>query len=261
MINGFVTAVRTLTRIPIKGRDAKNFASSLAWFPVVGFLLATILSGVILLINKTINSNWNEAIAFALIVCGTLLTGALHLDGFADWADSLGAKPNKEKMLRIMKDSTNGAFGVVALVLILLAKWIALVQLLNLQLAFVGIFTAYISSRFAMVYLSVSLPYARTEGGTGEPIIKGATNKHLIVALLQSLLLLFFIGNISAILIFFFGFLFTLLWKQWCKKYLGGITGDLLGAGSEFVEVLIFFFVALFYNSINTQINLLLNNL
>ncbi len=261
MISGFVSALRTLTRIPIKGKDAENFSSSLYWFPMVATLLAAMLSGVILIFDEIINPKWNEAIAITIMFLGTVLTGALHLDGLADWADSLGAKPNKEKMLAIMKDSTNGAFGVVALVFILLAKWIALVQLLNYKLAFVGIFVAYISSRFAMVYLSVTLPYARAEGGTGKPIIEGASAKHLIVALLTSILILFFVGNISAILIFILTLIVTQLWREWCKKYFTGITGDLLGAGSEFVEVAALFFVALFYNSINEQIVLIFNKL
>ncbi len=252
MINGFVSAMRTLTRIPIWGKDAKKLASSLTWFPVVGFLLATFLSGIVFFFNKILSPNWNEGIALLIILCGTILTGALHLDGFADWADSLGAKPNKERMLAIMKDSNSGAFGVVAISLLLLAKWIAVVKLLDLNLAIVGLFIAYISSRFSMVYLSVLLPYARAEGGTGEPIIKGATTKHLIIALIVSMVLLYFIGSISAILIFFLGFLIASLWKQWCKKYFSGITGDLLGAGSEFVEALMLFAVVLFYNSINS---------
>ena len=90
MIDGFISAVRTLTRIPIKGKESNNLASSLPWFPLVGFLLASLLSGVIIIFNEVANHNWNEATAIIVIIFGTLLTGALHLDGFADWADSSG---------------------------------------------------------------------------------------------------------------------------------------------------------------------------
>ncbi len=258
MINSFITAIRTLTRIPMRGKDTTNFASSLFWFPVVGFLLAVILSLFTWMQNI---SNWNESIAFMIILAGTMLTGALHLDGFADWADSLGAIPNRKKMLLIMKDSNNGAFGVVALVLLLLAKWIVLTQLLNLGLASVGIFTAYISSRFALVYFSAMLPYARAEGGTGGPIINGANGKHIAVAIGETIVLLFVVGNISALVIFSLLFLVMLLWKRWCEKYFNGITGDLLGAGSEIIETTTLFFVAQFYTIIEIQLKQLLTNL
>ncbi len=250
MIKSFITAIRTLTRIPIKGKDTENFASSLPWFPVVGFLLALLLSGVVLLLRNITNQSWNEATAIFIILLSTLLTGALHIDGFADWADSLGALNNKEKMLKIMKDSNNGAFGVVALILLFWAKWIVLIKLLELNLIILALFVSYVSSRFSMVYLSVTLPYARTSGGTGKRFVKEAKYSHLILAFFISIILLFLIGNILAVIFFFFGFPIIYLWKRWCKNNLNGVTGDLLGAGSEIIEVSILFSIALFYNSI-----------
>ncbi len=255
MINGFVSAVRTLTRIPIAGKDTKDFAKSLPWFPVVGFLLASILSGIILTIDYFVNGDWNQATALLILLSGTLLTGALHLDGFADWADSLGAKGNKKKMLEIMKDSNSGAFGIVAIVLLLLAKWIVLIKLLEQNLIIISLFIAFISSRFAMVYFSVTLSYARIEGGTGEHFIKNAKTGHLIYAFVISTLLLYLIGNIYAIVFFILSFIVILFWAFWCNKNLNGITGDLLGAGSEFVEVFTMYFIALFYNDIFSLTN------
>ncbi len=255
MIKGFITAITTLTRIPIKGKDTGNFASSLPWFPVVGFLLAMLVSGVILLLRNITNQSWNEATAIFIILLSSLLTGALHLDGFADWADSLGALNNKEKMLKIMKDSNSGVFGVVALILLLLAKWIVLTKLLELNLIIVALFVSYVASRFSMVYLSVTLPYARTTGGTGERFVKEAKYSHLILAFFISIILLFLIGNILAVIFFLFGFPIIYLWKRWCKNNLSGVTGDLLGAGSEIIEVSILFLIALFYNSIQLFIN------
>jgi len=261
MINSFITALRTLSLIPIKGKDTNDFASSLPWFPIVGFFIASILSGVILLINNISNQSWNTATAFVTIILTTIITGALHIDGFADWADSLGGRGNKEKMLTIMKDSNSGVFGVVSIILLLLGKWIALVKLLELGIAINTLFIAYISSRFAMVYLSVSLPYARSKGGTGEQFVKGAKKYHLVLALVISLLLLFLIDQISAIIFFIISFVVVLLWKRWCKKNLNGITGDLLGAGSEFVEIFIMFIIALFYNDVHNTINQIFDKL
>jgi len=248
MIKSFITAIKTLTRFPIKGKETTDFASSLTWFPVVGFILATILSGIIHTVRYFSKEPWNEATALLIILLSVLFTGALHLDGFADWADSLGALHNKEKMLTIMKDSNSGAFGIIAIVLLLISKWIVLVKLLELHLAITGLFISYVTSRFAMVYLAVTLPYARTGNGTAKQFIQNANNKHLISSLLISLVLLFAIGNIPAIIFFSIGFIVTLMWKLWCKKNLNGITGDLLGAGSELVEVFSLYFLILFHD-------------
>jgi len=248
MINDFITAIRTLTRIPIYGNDTDNFASSLFWFPLVGFLLAVILFAVAALFQFFFKIQWVEAVAFFVLLVSVVITGALHLDGFADWADALGVLGNREKMLAVMKDSNNGAFGLIAVFLLLLAKWIVLVKLLEINLLWFGLVTAYVSSRSAMVYLSFSLPYARAKGGTGKAFVEGAAKKHLLISLILSIIVLSLFVNILSIIFFFSGFIIAYFWKRWCLKYLGGITGDLLGAGSEFVETILFFLIVFFAN-------------
>ena len=57
------------------------------------------------------------------------LSGGLHLDGFADSVDGFLGGHNKEEILKIMKDSSTGAKGVVALVSLLLLKFILLVEM------------------------------------------------------------------------------------------------------------------------------------
>ena len=54
------------------------------------------------------------------------VTGGLHLDGIADTADGLFSYRSRERMLEIMRDSTLGANGVIALVLTILLKYILL---------------------------------------------------------------------------------------------------------------------------------------
>ena len=46
MLKGFVSAVRTLSVLPIPGKDAEEMTASLPWFPVVGALLGAILFGL-----------------------------------------------------------------------------------------------------------------------------------------------------------------------------------------------------------------------
>ena len=58
-----------------------------------------------------------------------MVTGGLHEDGLSDTADGLGGGSNKDRRLEIMKDSRVGAFGVIALVLIIGLKWAGLAAL------------------------------------------------------------------------------------------------------------------------------------
>lgn len=56
-------------------------------------------------------------------------TGAFHEDGFADTCDGFGGDWSKEDILRIMKDSRLGAYGVIGILLVLLLKYNALLSL------------------------------------------------------------------------------------------------------------------------------------
>jgi cobalamin synthase len=69
----------------------------------------------------------------AALVTGLLawLTRGLHLDGVADLADGFGGSFEPARRLAIMKDSSTGAFGVVALVVLLLVKTASLFHLFD----------------------------------------------------------------------------------------------------------------------------------
>src|SRR5690606_6276515 len=60
------------------------------------------------------------------LAAGILLTGALHEDGAADVADGFGGGKTRDDKLAIMRDSRIGSYGTLALMLSVLARWIAL---------------------------------------------------------------------------------------------------------------------------------------
>ncbi|WP_240499381.1 adenosylcobinamide-GDP ribazoletransferase, partial [Streptomyces prasinus] len=66
--------------------------------------------------------------AVATVAVPAVLTRGLHLDGLADVADGLGSGKPAGDALRIMKQSDIGPFGVLTLVLVLLAQVAALAQ-------------------------------------------------------------------------------------------------------------------------------------
>ena len=120
-------AMQFLTRIPLATQtlfDNKDYANSLAWYPVIGL----ILGGLVWLSGVALTELSSASLAAALLLAvWVLLTGALHLDGVADVADAwVGGFGDREKTFQILKDPRSGPIAVVVLVLVLLVKWAAL---------------------------------------------------------------------------------------------------------------------------------------
>jgi adenosylcobinamide-GDP ribazoletransferase len=241
---GLVTAFRTLSILPVPGKDAEDYSSALNGFVWVGLVLGTLLYVLAFGLYRLIGNQWSEGLALVVVVGGVLLTRGFHLDGLADFADGFWGGYTKERTLAIMKDSSLGTFGVVALVVTLLAKWIALVRLFELS-DFIWIVSAYVISRTMLVELTVALPYAR-EQGTAGPFIRGAGQRHRFVALVAAAVILFLINGTIGIAVLAIVWSLCRVFGMWCLKRVGGITGDLLGACSELSETLVLF-LAVFY--------------
>jgi adenosylcobinamide-GDP ribazoletransferase len=175
-----------------------------------------------------------------MVAGGVLLTRGFHLDGLADAADALGSLAPRERMLAIMKDSAVGAFGVLALVLTLGAKWIAVARLVESGTG-VWIVAAYVVSRAAQVELAVVLPYARAEGGTARAFVRDARGVHRLVAWTLAFLMITLVCGPAGVAVLVGGWLLARALGWRFMKMLGGVTGDLLGATSEIVETAVLF--------------------
>lgn len=237
MLRGFVTAMRTLTSLPVPGRDADDHARSLPWFPIVGLLLGLATFGIGLLTGLR-GGTWPEGTAMLLVLAGVLLTRGLHLDGLADFADAFWGAGSRDKTLAIMKDSRIGVFGGVALVTMLLARWVCLVRLIDIGHA-AWIIPGFVVSRHAQVVLAVLNPYAREDGGMGERFVGNARARHLVVATITAAIVLLVVGGFNPrwLAALIAGWILPLLLGAWFRARIGGVTGDLLGACSEIVEV------------------------
>jgi len=231
-MNGLITAFRTLTILPVPGRDSDEMASSLPFFPLVGALIGLMVAGLAWLVAG--KYGWPAGAGVLCVVLSSFVTRGIHLDGLADAFDSLGGW-TIQRRLEIMKDSRVGSFGVIALVLVLAAKIVSIARLAGSG-NYLVLIVPFIISRIMQVQLIVALPYARAEGGIGRKFVEGATIYHLIVAYIVGFLLCFAAGNIKAILIAVGASLFCLFLAAWMRRTFGGVTGDLIGMGSELLE-------------------------
>ncbi|NHQ60959.1 adenosylcobinamide-GDP ribazoletransferase [Chlorobium sp. BLA1] len=245
MLSAFVSALRTLTVFSVPGRDTDSFSNTLFWFPVVGLLLGVLQA---LLGYAGHLSGWNELAAALVVFGGVILTRGMHLDGLADLSDGFWGGRTRESALRIMKDPNVGSFGSIALSMLLLLKWIAVLKLVEFG-AFTFIAAGVLLARLMQVGLASLLPYARSEGGTAQAFVTGAGWMHILVALLLTLLFLFPLLHqdmlallaLLAAAIAAGGMTGLLSYKK-----IQGVTGDVLGAASELTELFVWISAALY---------------
>ena len=243
LLSSLLTAMRTLTVLPLPGRDAAALASALPWFPLVGFIISAAVGLVFEAVLRWLH--WPLGAAVLAVLTSVLLTGGLHLDGLADAVDGWRGGRTRERRLEIMKDSRIGAMGAIALVIMLLLQFAALARLAEQPgVALLLLPLAFILSRFALVQLAVSLPYARAEGGTAELFVQGARGWHFIAALLLAAVLCGALAGAVGLLAVMVAVLLALPLRGWMRRHFGGVTGDLLGCGCVVVETALLLLLA-----------------
>jgi adenosylcobinamide-GDP ribazoletransferase len=232
----FPLALTFLTKIPWPGTiqaEPQDLARALFWFPWVGAILGLVYLGAWTGFNALLPAPASAA----LLVCLTvLLTGGLHLDGLADTVDGLGGGQNPEERLHIMKDSRVGAFGVMSLILVLLAKF-ALFMAAGQKGVRADFLLFPIVSRWGMVYLAYLSRYARPEGGLGEAMTNKITRRTAVGATLSTLVLALLIFRLKGLVVLLGAEVLVWLLVRFFNRKLGGITGDVLGAVNEVMEV------------------------
>ena len=166
-----------------------------------------------------------------------LLTGGLHLDGFSDTLDGIGCRGTREKILDVMKDSRVGAFGVLGLLLLIVSKYLALDQMSGPAVPYALILTA-VMGRGSMVLVCFHSPYARAAGGLAKPFTENLGTGELVVASGSALGLALLLAGLKGAVLFLGMGVFSLGYRFFFLKKLGGVTGDTLGAANELNELL-----------------------
>jgi adenosylcobinamide-GDP ribazoletransferase len=231
-----VAAVTFLTRLPLGRRfvvDAGDVGRGAVLFPLVGAGIGAV-SG---LAAAGLEGPLPPLVAGGLgVAVAVLLTGGLHLDALADSADALGAG-SRARALEIMRDPRLGAFGVVAVALALLVEAGAVGDLAARGDVVSGFVVAGAVSRAVASPLASVLPYARADGGTGS-VLSGRVSAPVSLAgcglaLLISVLLLGWDGAALAGA----GAALAAVCGTFSRLWLGGVTGDTLGATIQLAEI------------------------
>ena len=231
----FLGAIRFFTRLPVPGwvgHDSEALERSARYFPAVGL----IVGGIGALVFGLFFFIWPKTLAILASMAATLyITGAFHEDGWGDTVDGFGGGWEKAQILTIMKDSRIGSFGAIALVLILLAKFFALVEI-EPKLLPVVLIAGHAFSRLCSTTLLYTLDYVRDEGKAkplATRISKGALTFAVVTAVVPMLLL----PPGQMLLGVAFAALATWWLARMFKRRIGGYTGDCLGAVQQLAEV------------------------
>jgi len=243
-VKSFFIALGFLTRLPVPvvyEIEGPDLGKSMATFPLVGLFLGVIM----ILIDAVISPYLPEGLTNIVILTSlALITGGLHIDGFMDTIDGLAGGKNRDEILKIMRDSRAGALGVVGVVLLLLLKWEAL-NSIPVGGKGAALVVMPVIGRWGQTLLAHISPYARSEG-LGRPFVGGLTPGGLVFALVSVIIITFFSIGISGTGLVVIASLIAFVWSWWFKKKTGGVTGDVIGALSEVLEVLtLIFFTAL----------------
>ncbi|MGN7476578.1 adenosylcobinamide-GDP ribazoletransferase [Solibacillus silvestris] len=245
-ITGFLLAWQFFSAVPIKKQldmNAKSVTWMYAFLPIIGLFIGAIIGSAVFALAGF--SDISSLLLAILIVVGfILLTGGLHLDGWIDMSDAFFSYGEKEKRLGILDDPRTGAFGVISVFCLLLLKIGFIYEfLLKGHSAIIPclIFIPLIARTGMLIYF-LTMQTAKQTGLAA--YFKSMVNSKKLAVLLGLLCgalfaIWFYIGAYSLYVLFFTMLVIVALYRNWSRKHFGGVTGDLLGALGEGLEVVL----------------------
>ncbi len=256
----FIIALSFLTVIPIPflnkiNYDQKNISRSLIFYPLVGlfFGIITFFSVKFLLFFKI-----NISIAgLTIIFLPYLLNKFLHFDGLCDTIDAFLPFKTKEERLEILKDTNIGSYAIGIAILFVLIKLEIVKLFLNKNDLLPLLIIIPVLSRYSLVFLSFISKYPRKQG-TGFNIIGQISFGVFFISTVFFILIIFtflFIfmnlyNLINILILIIFIYTFSFLFKIYSTNKISGVTGDILGAQNELIELFSFIIIIILSNTL-----------
>ena len=231
LLRSLAIAISMYSKIPVPTVDwnEKNMKYAMCFFPVVG----AVAGGLQLLIGYLLlkyTSCGNLFFAIAMVLIPVIVSGGIHLDGFADTVDALSSYGDREKKLEILKDPNTGAFAVIGLCVYFLADT-ALWSEVTVELLPV-IACTYMFSR-SLSGISVVSFRAAKNSGLLRTFQDGAQKKRVRVVLIVWACvcggIMLYLSWKTAVIVILAALFVFLYYYRMSRKQFGGTTGDLAG--------------------------------
>ena len=242
-VRAFLASVMFLTRIPCPrwvGGDPDILSRATTYFPLIGCIVG--MFGV--LVYHAALLLWTPEVSSIAAVAATVwLTRAFHEDALADTFDGLGGGWTRDDMITIMKDSRMGAFGTVALILVVAVKLSALIAMPP-KLVASALLVGHVLGRWSSLPLIRWMSYIQHSHAKSKPFAASVTGARLIAGSLIA----FGVG--AAVLewrllpVLGVVVLVVSLSARYLRRNLGGITGDTLGAVNQLAELAVYLVLA-----------------
>ncbi len=222
---------------PIVNWNERNMRFSICYLPIIGLLIG----GMLWLWFWLWGILGAGSLLFGAIatILPVLLSGGIHMDGFADTVDAVSSHQSRERKLEILKDSHCGAFAVIYCGIYFLTM-LGLFSELHTASSVLIVGLGYVLSRCLAAVSAMTLPNARKSG------MLAAFTDHLqkkqamapmllLVALVAVAMLL--VQPITGCCCLAAAGLTLLLYRSFALKVLGGVTGDTTGCFIQTVEL------------------------
>lgn len=236
-----MVAISTYSIIPVPNFEwnEKNMKYAICFFPVVGFLI-----GALVWVFSGLFATFKTSAFFAsaILTCIPLLvTGGIHMDGFADTVDALSSHMPREKKLEILSDPHCGAFAVIYIGIYLILNTAFLYEIYRLGNLPV-LCPVYVLSRCISALCAVNLPNARKNGMLSS-YTKNANSKTVNAVMIPAVLicsaLIIFISPVCGAVALCFGAVWIFAYCKTVKNQFGGVTGDTAGFFLQMFELLV----------------------
>ena len=237
----FMLALMFFTRIPCPSQEnfeESDLNDSSRYFSAVGLIVGLLTFTVFY--GSTYYFSAMTSVILSLVF-SVLLTGAFHEDGFADMIDGFGGGWTKERILEIMKDSRIGAFGVIALILLFALKVSLLLEtVVKLQALYALAFflSMHSLSRAASGSLIYTSQYVQEDKvSKAKPLATGMSPGSFLFLIIVGIAPLILMKNPIYLAVIVPVFLTSFICGKYYEKWIGGYTGDCLGATQQICEV------------------------
>ena len=241
-------AVGFLSRVPVGHSDARwdAFRGTPAAIPVAGYpigaLLALPLAAVALAPGGIGAAVPTETVAVVFVAWLYTVTGITHLDGVADLGDAAVVHGDADRRREVLKDSSLGVGGVLALALVVLGLAAAAALVAGLArfapLAAVGLVIGTEVAAKAATAALVCVGEAPHEGlGSALTAESGVHSLVWVGVLTAPVVLVGWPALTPGIAVVGAAALAAAAALWWARNRLGGVSGDVLGATNEIARV------------------------
>lgn len=243
LLDDLFGAFALLTRLPIpvsEDEERQSIARGVWAYPLVGAVVGAL--GALAWFAAQFAGVGPFLSAGLAVSCQILVTGAMHEDGLADFADGIGGGKDREHKLAIMRDSRIGTYGVLALLMVLGVRWGGIAGL-ALHNVLAGLICAGALGRLAMVMLLTVMNPARSDGlGV---MVASPPRRAILAALAIGLVIVFLhLPWLTSTAAFGAAVLAAVVVGILAKRAIGGYTGDVLGAAGLLAETAVLLVLA-----------------